>query len=142
LDEIVEEEIAGLLWPLPPKSTVAESSREIMAALKRIAERAFRHGAERHALWVKSVGDAAANVVPQMVPAPAEHEYPTKTVAWGSVPGGWIDRRKGERRKVGHPEMEGTYSAGGMDLPMRLYNPGPARDWWIKNRRSGQERRK
>src|ERR1035438_8950361 len=103
LDEIVEEEcIKGY------DGTVA----------KRIAERAFRHGAERHALWVKSVGDAAANVVPKMVPAPAE-EKAGRTHAWdcgislsvgictcgnpGRCPfwgGATNDRRRGERRNL------------------------------------------
>ena len=73
LDEIVEEEMAVCVHP-KKWWTLSDSAREFG---QRIADRSFRHGAERHALWVKSVGEAAANVVPKMVPAPAE-EKPAK----------------------------------------------------------------
>ena len=119
LDEIVEEEcIKGY------DGTVA----------KRIAERTFRHGVEQHAALTD--GDSGA-----VQPAPAEEKYQIKTVPWGSVPGGWINRRQGERRKG----REMCYAA--MSL-----RPG----WWCLNkitdhgcssqsgldRRSGKDRRK
>ena len=132
LDEIVEEEcIKGY------DGTVA----------KRIAERAFRHGAERHALWVKSVGDAAANVVPQMAPAPAEEKEWTQADSaafwrrqcapdspfWGYF---WKprDRRQGERRK-GQELVSGaskTFNVTSLSFPWS----------WQTDRRSGLDRRK
>ena len=128
LDEIVEEEcIKGY------DGTVA----------KRIAERAFRHGAERHALWVKSVGDAAANVVPKMVPAPAEETYQIRGVPWGSVRGGWIDRRHGERRSVVSYDLIRTREAPGNGPVVRLYHISNSMDGkYYRDRRSGEDRRK
>ena|ERR1035438_8862782 len=112
LDEIVEEELH--------RCTHTEGRCDCN---KRIAERAFRYG------------------VQQAQPAPAEEKYQIKTVPWGSVPGGWINRRQGERRKG----REMCYAA--MSL-----RPG----WWCLNkitdhgcssqsgldRRSGKDRRK
>ena len=130
-DEIVEEELNGKRLEIPA----------VLGYVKRIAERAFRHGVEQ------GLGPAPGvlKYIQSVRPAPAKggcacgcddpwaHQgqgnvYPVKQVAWGSVPGGWIDRRKDQRR---HPQACPTC---GKEFQYQ----------WIRSpdRRSGKDRRK
>jgi hypothetical protein len=143
LDEIVEEEI-------PRESHYTAHVEVVRTWGKRIAERAFRYGCERHALWVKSVVDASPNIVP----APAEEKFCLKckhgehdgiclfmVVNLNSMttPSGTCDcgdRRRGKRRSGCE------HGTGYMTYVRHLQYDG--RDWTCGgiDRRSGKDRRR
>lgn len=165
LDEIVEEETAGKLFNVVGKQSLAIVGDETRASIKRIAERAFRHGVEQAWADCKRMIDKEVPTTDDLIykyshktpvsavqPAPAgECLHINERGFRVFIAGCCIDRRKGERcpwtfaaqmpcdKPNGH---DGAHGPAGEEKPRHIGVDAGGRTDYVPDRRSGKDRRK